>query len=249
MERYYFSPIKKNCELDQIITQLRLRRLPLTLEVINSIRNAIEKPKLDEEFHKVVEREFSIQWKEIQRKHHLDGWGKNLILFQSNLNTGKQKTKAKSNGVSIKEIQPQNTTKKEQKRQKEGICKTEKTKGTWSKWNFPVKLEIPSVIETIQQVEILLNALKKHPKSITYNLTHDIASRIQVEKVFNYYKDELKKIRQEMELAEEKKRNKWRRPLIGSGVITDRVPIIIEKASETSNLYDNFEYGLSDWDK
>ena len=48
------------------------------------------------------------------------------------------------------------------------------------------------MIDSIEQINEILDGLKKHPKSITYNLTHDILSRIKVRKVFDHYKEELR---------------------------------------------------------
>ena len=77
MATYNFSSINTNSDLEKVIMQLRLRQLPLTLEVINAVRVAIQSSHLDEKLHKTLEREFSAQWKEIQKKNNLGEWPKN----------------------------------------------------------------------------------------------------------------------------------------------------------------------------
>ena len=262
MAAYSFSSIKTNSDLEKVIMQLRLRQLPLTLEVINAIRKAILTPHLDEKLHKTLEREFSGQWKEIQKKHNLEEWyrnqlGQELKTKHTHINIpipnryeyAKKETKKSKISSSIKEITSKlkQTTQRTVKRKKNNFEDETEPKPLWK---FPVKLDIPLVIDSIEQINEILDGLKEHPKSITYNLTHDILSRIKVRKVFDHYKEELRIIRQKLEIEEKKllarkatskRRGKW------GGKEGDT--FVITKASEQGSLYNNFEYGLSDWDR
>lgn len=74
MEIESFEPITTRSDLNKVVMQLRLRQIPITLEVLMAIRDVIEKPQLDEELHKLIEREFSIQWLGLQKKHKISGW-------------------------------------------------------------------------------------------------------------------------------------------------------------------------------
>jgi hypothetical protein len=237
--------------------QLRLRKLPLTLEVINAIRVAIQTQHLDEALHKTLEREFSGQWKDIQKKNNIadwpkNQWGKKLVPNMStisipsytNFGNKKKNTKQKQTSSKPKQVAPQLKPITSKKKKKKGLPNEAIIK------SFPIKLNIPLIIENIAQIDTILKDLRKYPKCITYDLTHKIASRIRVEKVFNYYKEELREIRQQLEFDEMKKKKTWEsRSLIGSVVKPERAPVVIERALEKSPLYETFSYGLSDWDR
>lgn len=255
---YSFSLIKTNGDLDKVLMQLRLHKLPLTLEVINTIRVAIQTQHLDEKLHKTLEREFSGQWKEIQKKHKLAEWprnqiGKVLESIQPTIHVsmpmrveghgmherGKHsKQKGSQKSMATKRKQNQKSAKKH-------IASTKKImSGKYVNWTFPINLNLPPVIETFEEMDVILDDLKKFPKRITYNLTHDIAARIRNQKVFDYYKDELREIREKNEFEEEKRLRK--RNLQGSVMKPKQDSFVITRASENS-LYETFEYGLSDW--
>lgn len=259
MATFDFSAINTKGDLEKVLMQLRLRKLPLTLEVINAIRVAIQTQNLDDVFHKTLEREFSGQWKDIQKKNKLaewpkNQWGKKLTAEKSPASTpspvlfaDKKNKKEQQKSSKQKQAAPQLKSANSKNNKKKGKLRIARKNNPWG---FPIKLYIPNIIVTIAQIDNLLSDLRKYPRHITYDLTHEIASRISVKKVFNYYKGELKEIRQMLEF-DEMKINRWesRRSLVGSVIKPERAPVVIEKAIEKSPLYETFSYGLSDWDK
>ena len=75
-----FADIHNKRELEDVVQQLRLKQLPFTLETLEELRKAIQKPKLDEILKKYMERDFVVRWKQLCSQHNLTGWANGFRL-------------------------------------------------------------------------------------------------------------------------------------------------------------------------
>ena len=267
MATYEFSTISTKGDLEKLLMQLRLRKLPLTLEVINAIRVAIQTQHLDESLHKTLEREFSGQWKDIQKKNNITDWPKNQW--------GKKLEPQKFTPpvpAPVKTKGHEETQKQKQKKQR--AASNKKTKSPSHKNNlirssyyrhsdpevyFPCNLNVPYIISTIQLADEILEKLRKYPHHIDYDVKNYIASHVRDRKILDYIRDSIIDIRLSSSFAQ-KKKNTQSIPQ-GSIVFPQTSSqensisklkeslVIIEKACESDPLYETFSYGLSDWDR
>lgn len=266
------STIENKGDLEKYLTLLRLRKLPFTLDVINDLRAAITKPQLHEMLSKVIEREFSLQWKEIQKKNHLGELNRyrfgEKITPVSSIDIPKSIIITDDSETDANVWQKKNN-KKIEKKQKKASKKTLKSipknapkppvlsKSYMHHLGFVDEI---GIIDTVQKLENVLHVFRNKPSKITNTLIQFVASHISKHSIKEYFRDRLIDIKNEIEKAAEERRiakeqkEQYKRLLEENKRQKDRTYIISDKKSRKnsnsgseSKLYENFEYGLSDW--
>ena len=248
-------------ELEDVVQKLRLKQIPFTLETLEKLRNAIQKPKLDELLKKYIERDFVIRWQQLCAQHKLVGWPDGFRQpFEVKFPKASPKVTQK---FTFEEEKPVNIPFRKKKDTKKTISKPPITPYVKLFQTLPDQFHTPTELE--RYVTILRNNpeyIPQYIKIIASRIPNKILRRTFWDRMSNIYitRNDLKvrnkhiktaKIAESTYITKGKVKVKPKSNASSQGIYLDRSDkqkFVKQKTTENhTKLYDTYEYGLSDW--